>query len=62
MKRTAPGVNDGIHGNKSYWERYNYLRDELGGKILADILAAGSPKERFNSLDKKEISNLWGVA
>ena len=29
-------ITDGIHGNKSYWERYNYLKDEIAGKILAD--------------------------
>jgi hypothetical protein len=27
---------DGIHGNKSYWERYNYLKDQVAGKVLAD--------------------------
>jgi beta-galactosidase len=31
-------VSDGIHGNKSYWERYNYLKDQIAGKVLADGL------------------------
>jgi hypothetical protein len=27
---------DGVHGNKSYWERYNYLKDQVAGKVLVD--------------------------
>ena len=34
-------ISDGIHGNKSFWERYNYLKDEVGGKVLVDGI--GSP-------------------
>jgi len=31
-------IADGIHGNKSFWERYNYLKDEIAGKVLVDGL------------------------
>lgn len=31
-------IADGLHGNKSYWERYNYLKDQLAGKVLVDGL------------------------
>ncbi len=37
----AKNINDGLMGAKSFWERYNYLKEELGGKVLVDGL--GTP-------------------
>jgi len=54
--KDAKAVNDHIHGNKSFWERYNYLKDELGGKILADALHAGTPAALFSALKKPELA------
>ncbi len=36
--KDGKSVADGIHGNKSFWERYNYLKDGLQGKVLVDGL------------------------
>jgi hypothetical protein len=41
--KDAKSVNDRLHGNKSFWERYNYLKDELGGKIIINGLGADVP-------------------
>jgi len=44
--KDGKALADGIHGNKSYWERYNYLKDQVAGKVLVDGLgvpAFGSP-------------------
>ncbi len=46
---------DGIHGNKSYWERYNYLKDEIAGKILVDGLGVpvfGNPADLLEATKK----------
>jgi beta-galactosidase len=40
--RDAKSIADGVHGNKSFWERYNYLKDEGGGKVLFDGINAPS--------------------
>ncbi len=48
-------ITDGIHGNKSYWERYNYLKDEIAGKVLVDGLgvpAFGNPSSLLESVKK----------
>ena len=53
--RDAKSVNDGIHGNKSYWERYNYLKDQAAGKVLVDGLgvpAFGNPAALLESAKK----------
>lgn len=36
--KDGKAVADGIHGSKSFWERYNYLKDDLDGKVLVDGL------------------------
>jgi hypothetical protein len=61
-------VADGVHGNKSYWERYNYLKDQVAGKALVDglgIPAFGdlaavleSAKKFSSSQDYKDIAKL----
>src|SRR5690606_17470454 len=53
--RDAKSVNDGIHGNKSYWERYNYLKDQSAGKVFADGLGVpvfGNPAALLESAKK----------
>jgi hypothetical protein len=48
-------VADGIHGNKSYWERYNYLKDQIVGKVLVDGLGVpvfGDPAALLESAKK----------
>ncbi len=44
-------VTDGIHGSKSFWERYNYLKDDLDGKVLVDGLGVSSPEGLQEQLD-----------
>ncbi len=36
--KDGKSLADGLHGNKSYWERYNYLKDQIAGKVLVDGL------------------------
>ncbi len=36
--KEGKAIADGVHGNKSFWERYNYLKDEISGKVLVDGL------------------------
>jgi hypothetical protein len=48
-------VADGVHGNKSYWERYNYLKDQIAGKVLVDGLGVpvfGNPSALLESAKK----------
>ncbi|MFC1586560.1 glycoside hydrolase family 2 protein, partial [Fibrobacterota bacterium] len=65
--KDARSINDKIHGNKSFWEQYNYLKDELGGKILVDGLGINVPQNLkkivSSSISKKfaksdEVRNL----
>src|SRR5690606_28494845 len=42
--KDGKAVADGIHGSKSFWERYNYLKDDLDGKVMVDGLGASSPE------------------
>jgi len=49
---------DGVHGSKSYWERYNYLKDDLDGKVLADGFGLSSLDTVQELLDaNKKFSN-----
>jgi beta-galactosidase len=41
--KDGKAVADGIHGSKSFWERYNYLKDDLEGKILIDGIGVCAP-------------------
>ncbi len=34
--KDGKAVSDGIHGNKSFWERYSYLKEQVAGKVLVD--------------------------
>lgn len=64
--KDGKSVADGVHGNKSYWERYNYMKDQVAGKALADGLgvpAFGNPaatleaaKKFASSQDCKDIA------
>lgn len=66
--KDGKSVADGIHGNKSYWERYNYLKDQVAGKVLVDGLGvpafgdlsalAESAKKFASSTDIKDIVKL----
>jgi hypothetical protein len=49
--KDGKAVADGIHGSKSYWERYNYLKDDLDGKVLVDGLGVSSPESLQEELD-----------
>jgi beta-galactosidase len=49
--KDGKAVADGIHGSKSFWERYNYLKDDLDGKILVDGLGVSSPENLQEMLD-----------
>ncbi len=49
--KDAKSLNDGLHGNKSFWERYNYLKEEISGKILADGLSVWLPPDIDKLLD-----------
>ncbi len=42
--KDGKSVADGIHGNKSFWERYNYLKDGIQGKILIDGMGVAMPE------------------
>ncbi|HLP42040.1 MAG TPA: glycoside hydrolase family 2 TIM barrel-domain containing protein, partial [Fibrobacteria bacterium] len=42
---------DGIHGSRSFWERYNYLKDDLDGKVLVDGLGVCAPEGLQEVLD-----------
>ena len=42
--KDGKAIADGIHGSKSFWERYNYLKDDLDGKVLVDGLGVCSPE------------------
>jgi hypothetical protein len=53
--KDGKAVSDGIHGNKSYWERYNYLKAQVAGKVLADVLGVpvfGKPAALLESAKK----------
>ncbi len=66
--KEGKAIADGIHGNKSFWERYNYLKDEVAGKVLVDgigVPAYGRPaalletaKKFSGSQDYKDL-NKW---
>lgn len=49
--KDGKAVMDGIHGSKSFWERYNYLKDDLEGKVLVDGLGVSSPEGIQELLD-----------
>lgn len=49
--RDGKTVMDGIHGSKSFWERYNYLKDDLDGKVLVDGLGVSSPEAFVEELE-----------
>ncbi len=49
--RDAKSIADGVHGNKSFWERYNYLKDEGGGKVLFDGIGVPSFEGLSEQLD-----------
>jgi beta-galactosidase len=56
--KDGKAVMDGIHGSKSFWERYNYLKDDLEGKVLVDGLGVSSPENIQELLDEnKKFSN-----
>ncbi len=42
--KDSKAVMDGVHGSKSFWERYNYLKDDLEGKVLVDGLGVTTPE------------------
>ncbi len=53
--KVSKSVSDGVHGNRSFWERYSYLKDSVAGKILVDGLGIpvfGNPKELLESAKK----------
>ncbi len=53
--KEGKAIADGIHGNKSFWERYNYLKDEIAGKLLADGLGVptfGNPVAMLEAAKK----------
>jgi hypothetical protein len=53
--KEGKAVSDGIHGNKSYWERYSYLKEQVAGKILVDGLGVptfGNPRELLEATKK----------
>jgi hypothetical protein len=53
--KVSKSVADGVHGNKSFWERYSYLKDSVAGKILVDGLGVpvfGNPRELLESAKK----------
>lgn len=49
--KDGKAVADGLHGSKSYWERYNYLKDDLDGKVMTDGLGVSSPENLQENLD-----------
>ncbi len=49
--KDGKAVMDGMHGSKSYWERYNYLKDDLDGKVLVDGIGVSSPEGLQELLD-----------
>jgi len=49
--KDAKQVFDGVHGNKSFWDRYNYLKDEGGGKVLFDGIGVPSFEGLAEQLD-----------
>ncbi len=49
--KEAKTLNDNKHGGKSFWERYNYLKDELGGKVLVDGIGMGAPRTLDNIIE-----------
>ncbi|MBF0430627.1 MAG: hypothetical protein HQK83_05075 [Fibrobacteria bacterium] len=53
--RDAKKINDHIHGDKSFWERYNYLKDELSGKILINGVGAWSPNILSKLLNSSKL-------
>ncbi len=57
--KDGKAVSDGIHGSKSFWERYNYLKDDLEGKVLVDGLGVCDPDGVIELLEgaKKYSSN-----
>ncbi len=56
--KDGKSVMDGIHGSKSFWERYNYLKDDLEGKVLVDGLGVSSPEGVQELLDShKKLAN-----
>jgi hypothetical protein len=57
--KDGKAVADGIHGSKSFWERYNYLKDDLDGKVMVDGLGVCAPEGLQEVLDasKKHASN-----
>jgi beta-galactosidase len=52
--KDGKAVMDGIHGSKSFWERYNYLKDDLEGKVLVDGLGVSSPEGIQEFLDNNK--------
>ncbi len=44
-------IADGVHGSKSFWERYNYLKDDLDGKVIVDGLGACMPESLTEILE-----------
>ena len=56
--KDGKAVMDGIHGSKSFWERYNYLKDDLDGKVQVDGLGVSSPEGIQELLDaNKKLSS-----
>lgn len=57
--KDGKAIADGIHGSKSFWERYNYLKDDLDGKVLVDGLGVCAPEAILEVLEgsKKYASN-----
>ncbi len=48
-------VKDGVHGRKSFWEKYNYIKSNLDGKILIGGLGVGIPNKTSSLLEKKHF-------
>lgn len=42
--KDGKSVSDGMHGSRSFWERYNYLKDDLDGKVQVDGLGLPFPE------------------
>ena len=56
--KNGSDIKDDIHGRKSFWEKYNYIKSNLQGKILIGGLGAGVPTSMDDLLNHKEFKKL----